>query len=422
MFRSQPYLENTSYVQISLDSPIELPRNNQFQKKTGYKFFIRDRGISYDWYNAYFRINYKFQAKADGANIDADTQSAPINGSFSLIKGLKISSVGKKMYEANDIHKGIFIKNLLDFSDDYSRSVAKNQFWYLDEDATTVTDDDNATNKGGIRSRALLSHGGLMVETIISLNRYSFFESLSDRLLPPLLLEFEIELQNDEEIIWQNNATARRIVVHNLELWAPQLHFTGEGQTWANEKFLKPTSWKYLNENLHGSSARRDANGTWLITPGVKNPKHVFVFLQQSRKQNSYTQNPYFFDTFDIDGDDTARLDTCRLYYGTRHFPETDYDHNFKIRILNDLINFRYRKNDYNTAVQLQLSNFAKLYPIIYFDLRNIKESATGDPKKLEFYYRLNEAANAQDYIIFALVLYEQEFELKVISNELVVV
>jgi len=34
-----------------------------------------------------------------------------------------------------------------------------------------------------------------------------------------------------------------------------------------------------------------------------------------------------------------------------------------------------------------------------------LKESVTGDPKKLEFHYRLNEAAHAQDYTIFALVL-----------------
>ena len=322
MFRSQQYIEDVSYVHIRLDTPITFPGNNQFQTKMGYKFTSSDRDNFFDWYNAYIRVSYKFEAKANGDNIGADTQSAPINGSFSLIKSLKISSAGKKLYEADGIHKGIFIKNLLDFSDDYSRSVAKNQFWYLDEDATTVTD-GNATNKGGIRSRALLSHGGLMVDTIIPLNRYSFFESLSDRLLPPLQLEFEIELQNDEEMIWQNDGTARRIVVHKLELWVPQLHFTGQGQTLVNENFLKPTTqWKYLNGNLHSSSSRRDANGTWLITPGVKDPKHVFVFLQQTRKQNSYTQNPYLFDTFNIDGDGTAILDTCRLQYGTKFYPE----------------------------------------------------------------------------------------------------
>ena len=359
---------------------------------------MTNRDNFYDWYNAYFRVDFKFEAKANGGNIAADTESAPINGSFSLIKSLKVISSGKKLYEASDIHKGIFIKNLLDFSDDFSSSVAKNQFWYLDSDATTGTD-DNATNVG-MRARALLSHGGLMVQTIIPLNRYSFFEGLSDKLLPPMQLNFEVQLRN-------------RIVVRKFELWAPQLHFTGKGQTLVNENFLKPTQWKYLNETLHNSSARRDANGTWLITPGVKNSKHVFVFIQQSRKQNDYRYNPYIFDTFDIDGDDSARLDTCRLQYGTKCYPELDYDHDFKIRILNDLINFQHRKNDYNTGVQLQLANFEKLYPTIYFDLRNIEESATGDPKKLELHYRLNEAANAQDYMIFALVLNEEEFRAK---------
>ena len=399
MFRSQPYLENTKYVQINLDTPLTFPPNNQFQTKRGHEFTVRDRDNFYDWYNAYFRIDFKFEAKANGANIGADTESAPINGSFPLIQNLQLSSAGKKLYEANNIHKGIFIKNLLDFLDDFSRSVAKNQFWYLDSDATTATD-NNATNLG-MRARALLSHEGEIVKTITPLNRYSFFEGLSDRLLPPLQLEFEIVLQDDREMIFQNDGTARRSVVRKFELWVPQLHFTGKGQTLANENVLKPTQWKYLNENLKSSSARRDANGTWLITPGIKDPKHVFVFFQQTRKQTAYTQNPYLFDTFDIDGDNTARLDTCRLQYGTTFYPELDYEHDFKIRILNDLIDFRYRKNDYNTGVQLQLANFEKLYPIIYFDLRNTKESVTGDSKKLEFHYRLNEAANAQDYILY---------------------
>ena len=354
MFRTQPYLEKSEYIQINLDTPIILPGNNQAQTKMGYKFTLIDRDNFYDWYDAYFRVDFKFEAKANGANIGADTQSAPINGSFSLIKNLTLKSAGKKLYEANNIHQGIFIKNLLEFSDDFSRSVEKNQFWYLDSDATTATD-NNATNLG-MRERALLSHEGEMVKTIIPLNRYSFFEGLSDKLLPPLKLEFEVTLQKDEEMIFQKDGTARRIVVRKFELWVPQLHFTGKGQTLANENFLKPTKWKYLQETFHSSNALRDANGVFSISSGIKDPKHVFVFLQQTQKQNSYTQNPYIFDTFDIDGDASARLDTCRLKYGTQFYPELEYDHDFKIRILNDLINFRYRKNDYNTGVQLQLA------------------------------------------------------------------
>ena len=94
-----------------------------------------------------------------------------------------------------------------------------------------------------------------MVQTIIPLNRYSFFEGLSDKLLPPMQLEFEIVLQDDREMIFQNDGTARRIVVRKFELWVPQLHFTGQGQTLVNENFLRPTQWKYLKDVLHLNSS-----------------------------------------------------------------------------------------------------------------------------------------------------------------------
>ena len=95
MFRSRPYLEETKYVRILLNTPIVLPVNNQFQRKNDYIFAVTDRDNVYDWYNAYIRADFKFEAKANGGNIAADTESAPINGSFSLIKSLKVISSGK---------------------------------------------------------------------------------------------------------------------------------------------------------------------------------------------------------------------------------------------------------------------------------------------------------------------------------------
>lgn len=102
-------------------------------------------------------------------------------------------SAGKIVYEAGDIHKVIFIRNLLDYSDDYARIVAKRQLWYLDNDATNVTA-AAATNTAGTRPRGFFSQGGATVETIIPLNRYSFFKELSDNIFTPIHLEFEIVL------------------------------------------------------------------------------------------------------------------------------------------------------------------------------------------------------------------------------------
>ena len=155
MFRSPQYLEKVDYERVDLDTPLQNPGDDQHQIKTGLKFFVKNRHIVYDWYNAYLRVEYKFQVLVNGANVAADTQSAPINSSFSLIKKMVVRSAGKKLYEAKDVYKVFFIKNLLEHSDDFSRTVAQDGFWYLDTDDTTVTA-AAATNKG-IQARGKLA-------------------------------------------------------------------------------------------------------------------------------------------------------------------------------------------------------------------------------------------------------------------------
>ncbi len=262
----------------------------------------------------------------------------PSTAHFSLINKLVVKSAGKPICNVDNIHKLIFIKNLLDCSDDYSRSVAKSRSCYLDTDATNVT--AAAGTNAGIKARGAVSHGGATVQTVVPLNRYSFFEEFSNKLLPTMQMELEMQLQVDEQLIWQNDGTNRRIVVRTFELWVSMLRFTNDGQTLVNENFLALWTWIYMSEMVQPSSSRRDGFGAWQINPGIKDAKHVFIFIQQSRKVNALAYNPYFFDIFNIDGDDSATLATCRLQYGTSQFyPELGHDENFKRRILNDLMN-----------------------------------------------------------------------------------
>ena len=425
MFRNPDLLEKTNMARYDLSTPLTFPGNDQHQEKTTWKIFCNSRNKWFDWYNAYFRVNYTLEATADGAGLEAAVTSSTLNGSASLIKTLKVTSASETLYNTNNAHKAVFVKNILDFSDDYGRSTAKSQFWYLDTADTVVLG-----NNTGIAARQALTkriEGGAnpaaVVETTIPLNRYSFFENLEDKILPPMQLEFEITFQDDAELIWQNNVTDRRVVVRKFELWVPVLQFTSVGQKLVNENFLKPAKWKFLKETVYSSTERRDASGMWQITPGIKNAKHVFVWLQRSDKANAYTGNPFIFDTFKLNAaDDDCSLSTCRLQAGaSEFFPELEYDAEFKERILRDAINFRYRANDYNTGTQLNLANYSTIYPLIYFDLRANKSNLTNDPQQLIFHYRLTQAATA-NYTIYAVVMNENEIVVDKVGGEIVVV
>ena len=112
----------------------------------------------------------------------------------------------------------------MEFSDDYSRSVASKYLWYLN--ATAVAE---ANNTGFNIRRALTqavnddgTGGSKTVSTTIPLNRYSFFEELEDKMLVPMQLELNIQLQDDEELVFRfagiDNNNLARVKVAKFQL------------------------------------------------------------------------------------------------------------------------------------------------------------------------------------------------------------
>jgi len=104
-----------------------------------------------------------------------------------------IKSAGKIVYDTDNLHEVTFVKNLLEYSDDFSRSVGKNSLWYLDTGAAT----DNANVNTGFEARRLLTTGKADVNVVILLNRYSFFEVLEDKMLIPMQLQFVTDSRRD---------------------------------------------------------------------------------------------------------------------------------------------------------------------------------------------------------------------------------
>ena len=140
---------------------------------------------------------------------------------------MMIKSAGKIVYDTDNLHKVTTVKNILEYSDNYSRSVAENSFWYLD-----TTDTTDVLNTGFEARRNLtkaaadgaLAVGGQNVNVIIPLNRYSFFEELEDKMLVPMQLQFNIEIGNDDELICRVGAAAPgRVVIDRFLLWVPKL-------------------------------------------------------------------------------------------------------------------------------------------------------------------------------------------------------
>ena len=419
-FRSNEYLQRNEFVRFQLDDVIRTPANGQHQVKNGYKFTINDRSSFYDWYNAYFEVQFQVQKLADASAYGGDRITV-INGSHSLIDHMMIRSAGKIVYDTDNLHKVSFVKNLLEYSDDYSRSVAKNSLWYLDTNHQIA----NAYQNSGFEARRLLTTGNNDVNVIIPINRYSFFEELEDKMLVPMQLQFNIELQNDDELIQKTNAVDDgRVVINRFLLWVPKLTPKDSLYDKFINSYLKETTWTYLRE-MYELSAPTHSSGFFQISSSIDNVKAIFVYLQRAKSNNDET-NPFELDTFNINADraNGSYLTTCRLEYGNGVFyPESEYDSESQVRIFNDLMTYAHRKNDYNTGTQLNLSNYKSLYPLIYFDLSYQAEKITRDPKQLIFRYKLNANSAADSpFSVHAIVLYQEMVVIDKVGNELVIV
>ena len=412
-FRSPENVQRNELVRFQLESNIRAPANAAEQQKNGYKFVINDRGTFFDWFNAFFEVRFKLDLKANGGD-NGNTRTTIINGAHSLIKHMVIKSAGKIIYDTDNLHLVTFAKNLLEYSDDYARSVAKNSLWYLDTDATS--DDTN----GGLEARRLLTANNRLVDVTIPLNRYSFFEELEGRMLPPMQLSFEIDLTTDVEVLY-GAADTFRLVIDRFYLWVPRIEPKDALMSKFISEFQKPSKWKYLREMYQHSDTTRNS-GDFRISASIDKVRHVFIYLQRL-KNNSMTENPYIYDTFKLNANNNnCKLLSCRLEYGNGVFyPELDYDEESKSRIFSDLMNYSWKKNDYNTGTQSNVSNWESIYPLLYFDLSYQTEEVSRDPKQLVLRYRINVPA-AADFQLHAIVLYEKEVVIDKLGDQLVIV
>ena len=283
-FRTSEFLQRNELVRYQLDDVIRMPDNGQHQTKNGYKFTINDRSSFYDWYNAYFEVQFQLQKLADGTGYSGGDRITVINGSHSLIKHLMIKSAGKIVYDTNNLHNVTFVKNLLEYSDDFSRSVAKNSLWYLDTDGTTA--DTNL----GFEARKVLTQAG-NVNVIIPLNRWSFFEELNDKMLVSMQLQLNIELNDDDELVHKVNAAAApRVVIKKFILWMPRLTPKDSMYDKFVSSFLKETTWKYMRE-MYNVSAPTTTSGFFQISSSIDNVKHIFVYLKKQLQRGKWSSS-----------------------------------------------------------------------------------------------------------------------------------
>ena len=97
-------------------------------------------------------------------------------------------------------------------------------------------------------------------------------------MLVPMQLQFNIELNNDDELIHEaHGADNGRIVVNRFLLWIPKLTPKDSMYDKFVSSFLKETQWTYMSE-LYEVSAPTQAIVFFQIPTSIDNVKRILFF------------------------------------------------------------------------------------------------------------------------------------------------
>ena len=371
-YRNSKLIERYEDVVFKLDTAlISNLANNAHQKKEGHCFVVDNSGEStpFDWYHARFNVDIKLEKLADGADVAADDHNGIVNSAYSLIKKLNVKMNGVDVYECSEANQATNIKNLLEYSQGYSKSQGTNEFFYIDtkrhaEERTAAA--QVATYNSGFAARKLLLNDGAAVNAEIPLNRYGFFESLHGELLSNSRIELKINLESDANLVWQA-ADDCRVVLSKFQLIVPRIVFNADGKSLYISKYLDTRKWTYLRE-LVGNSTQQQT-GSFRISTAINKPRHVFVYIINNANDESQTANKFLYNTFNVV--DNKALNSCFLEVGNgKEYPEVHYRPSDEpTRVFRDVLKYVHANSDYAGDTLISRSNFGSIFPFIYFDL-----------------------------------------------------
>ena len=444
-FRNPKYLERYEDVVFDLEQPLDAnPNDGSYQKREVMKIVADNTGETtpFDWYNSRLSINFKVDKLADHAALNLTDHNGIVNGSYSLIKKLSVTANGRQVYDCDYANHCVNIKNLLEYNPSYAKSVGTNEFHFPDtrdpqeikytkrivthrqnaagnaDDRGEMLDDVNTNNNKGFAARKALLGTSVDVNCEIPLNRYSFFEALQDKLLANTKIDLNIESDDDKKLIWRQGdpdaaGTSYRLIVRRLQLFVPRFVFNSEGQKLYMEDYLKPYKWTYLKETVFTSNLSTQNSGHFRITNGISKPRHVFVFFINNANINNQLENSFLYNTFSV-STDPRTLIRCYLEVGNgNEYPRIHYKPTEDAsRVFRDVMSYVNANTDLQGGTLLNISNFKSLYPFVYFDLTKQKMDIKDGVTKLSFHYELS-GARATDYIIYGIVLSEQEAEIE---------
>eukprot|EP00732_Lithocolla_globosa_P000003 Lithocolla_globosa_v1_NODE_1_length_16663_cov_42.954359.p3 type:complete len:472 gc:universal NODE_1_length_16663_cov_42.954359:6983-8398(+) len=435
--------------------------SNNLDQNGPYEIRINERDNYILPHKAYTLLGISIRSSDGTAHTDTMNVTLINNAAQAFFRDCdyRINDVSVEKHYNNGVRS--LIHNLLDYSDDYSRSQATDQCWYPDTNTgdadrapftltgnttgntltTTsaanpgaITDAelkirDSATyNKGFADRRVLTTGNDTTVYFRVPLARLFGFTKHITHVFSGATHTMVFTKENVNNLVFRDGTPAAALLrVSTLEVWMPILKPSLQVRSALSSMLAKdqsiPLAWEY--SNVYPSPVFTGANVIWNVTSQSERPTKVFVVIQNVADLNDQTANNAIF-----------RNKTCTNMYikiGSEQFPLAQYEPDFASgkynREFHALIKCAGKSLDVDSGCQVTYKNFATLYPIFAFDVSHVENQGFfKGTKDITVHATVTHGGNAvgppvvnNDYQLWAMVTSDREASLNIRSQQMLV-
>lgn len=376
-----------------------------------------------------------------------------IDGNACLENGACLFSSGrwlvndKEVERIDYLNKKQLVMNLLEYSGDYGQSTASSELWYPDTSVgaavtpyttaivyvagppivITSTTVDTADYNDGFTKRCSLFSGLKVVTLRIPLARlFGFAKSVGSVSIGSthriILDRADIEdFLHGDATAFPGTADDATFYMKSISLWVPYLRPSRMTEDRILKQLADGGSRMVHMEYSQVHTYRQSTNTTqinWNIHSAVEKPLKVIIWMQPVRATTALKNrnNKSIFNHYE--------LTTCSLTVGGSKFPEYQHATTFSAteadysRLYHELLRVSDKAyNDYNTGTAISYPDFATLYPLICFDLRESPDKlfTAGNSTDITFKATLNTTVPVD---FFAMVVSDRVLKMDVISRK----
>jgi hypothetical protein len=430
----QPIVEDESTWSHQLKEHIERDLGGNNYKR---QLSITNEDVSSFIYphKSYLEMKFQIVKNADASDYVATDNVSMICGAQSLfnqvqylINGTIVEAVDENAHVAN------FLRGMMDFSDDYSRTAGTQFFWYPDSSSGTANKTEfgahadgaaarNPTYNIGYAQRYAVNGESSLVHVFIPLAHLFPFVAQVNRVFIGSNHKLIFNRTPDDEFIFRSGGDAAKVKMSAMSWWCPVLTPSLKISAEIEQQLVKKTQTDLYWESVQVRTVEGITNGQTSINAHIttlaSRPTKVVCLLRKNANRNDQTTNPYNFKP--------TRLSAASLSVGSKTFPDPEYTFDFTGnnpdmgRLFAAILKTSKKGLDFDTGSQLNAANIKNLYGFITFDLEELEPGLFKQPQALTFKARFSGAGVDGASHLIVCMFHETEAKLNIQDRRMTV-